>query len=186
MSLAKKLNLNSGKTLRVSGKPASVDLGDVKPSANSDAELLFAKTLADVDAKAGAVVAAAKADRIAWIAYPKAGQLGTDLNRDILWKHLLKSGIQGVRQIALDDVWSAMRFRPKPGSAKPASKKAGGINARWHEAHRLGTGSSLDERIAWHVAHAKACACRPMPASILAAIDAGTKKKRSSKSSRAR
>ena len=29
-------------------------------------------------------VAAAKADRLAWLAYPKAGQLGTDLNRDIV------------------------------------------------------------------------------------------------------
>ncbi|WP_224246101.1 hypothetical protein [Hyalangium gracile] len=46
------------------------------------------------------------------MAYPKAGQLGTDLNRDVLWKHLLKEGIQGVRQVALDPVWSAMRFRP--------------------------------------------------------------------------
>ena len=46
-----------------------------------------------------------------WIAYPKAGELGTDLNRDILWRHLLKRRIQGVRQIAIDDVWSALRFR---------------------------------------------------------------------------
>jgi len=50
-------------------------------------------------------------DRLAWIAYPKAGQLGTDLNRDILWRHLLKRRIRGVRQIAIDDVWSALRFR---------------------------------------------------------------------------
>lgn len=46
------------------------------------------------------------------VAYPKAGQLDTDLNRDVLWKRLLKSDVQGVRQIALDSVWSAMRFRP--------------------------------------------------------------------------
>jgi hypothetical protein len=58
------------------------------------------------------VLAAAREDRIAWIAYPKAGQLGTDLNRDILWKHLLAQSILGIRQIALDEVWSAMRFRP--------------------------------------------------------------------------
>jgi len=39
--------------------------------------------------------------------------MGTDLNRDVLWKHLLeKHRVQGVRQIALDEVWSAMRFRP--------------------------------------------------------------------------
>jgi len=57
------------------------------------------------------VVEAAMEDRLAWIAYPKAGQLGTDLNRDILWRHLLKRRIQGVRQIAIDDSWSALRFR---------------------------------------------------------------------------
>jgi len=116
VSLAKKLNLKPEMRVRVVGKPASVDLDDVSvtTSAKAEAEFLFAKTLAEVDAKAGPIIAAAKADRIAWIAYPKAGQLGTDLNRDILWKHLLKKGIQGVRQIALDPVWSALRFRPKP------------------------------------------------------------------------
>lgn len=115
MSLAKKLNLKDGMKLRVVGKPAGVDLGDVATttSAKADAVLVFVKTLADVDAKAGPLIEAAKEDRIAWAAYPKAGQLGTNLNRDVLWKRLLKDDIQGVRQVALDDVWSAMRFRPK-------------------------------------------------------------------------
>ena len=87
-SLATKLNLKPGMKARVVGKPADVDL-------------------------AGVAVEAASEDRIAWIAYPKAGKLDTDLNRDILWRHLLSKGIQGVRQVALDEVWSAMRFRPK-------------------------------------------------------------------------
>lgn len=114
MGLAKKLNLKPGTKLRVVGKPAAVDLGDVETttSAKAEAVLVFVKTLADVDAKAAPAVDAARADRIAWIAYPKAGQLGTDLNRDVLWKRLLPEGIQGVRQVALDDVWSAIRFRP--------------------------------------------------------------------------
>jgi hypothetical protein len=114
MSLAKKLNLKPGMTVRVLGKPAGVGLDDVatSSSARADAVLVFVKKLADVDAKCAPVVAAAKQDRVAWIAYPKAGQLATDLNRDILWRYLLAQGIQGVRQIALDDVWSAMRFRP--------------------------------------------------------------------------
>ena len=47
------------------------------------------------------------------VTYPKAGQLDTDLNRDILCRHLLQHGIKGVRQIALDALWSAMWFRPK-------------------------------------------------------------------------
>jgi hypothetical protein len=113
MSLAKKLNLKDGTKVRVVGKPAGVDFDDVAmTSGKGDAVFVFVKTLAEVDAKCGPVVEAAKEDRIAWIAYPKAGQLATDLNRDVLWKHLLKRGIQGIRQIAIDDVWSAMRFRP--------------------------------------------------------------------------
>jgi hypothetical protein len=115
MSLAKKLNLKDGMKVRVIGKPAGVDLGDVvtTTSARADAILVFIKTLAEVDAKGAPFIEAAKEDRIAWAAYPKAGQLGTDLNRDILWKHLQQQDIDGVRQVALDDVWSAMRFRPK-------------------------------------------------------------------------
>lgn len=53
----------------------------------------------------------ARADHLAWAAYPKAGQLGTDLNRDILWKHMEEHGIKPVRQVAIDGTWSAMRFR---------------------------------------------------------------------------
>ncbi|MEW5848050.1 MAG: hypothetical protein AB2A00_04520 [Myxococcota bacterium] len=114
MSLAKKLNLKDGMKVRVVGKPAGVDLDDVTTttSAKADAVLVFVKTLSEVDAKCAPMVDAAKEDRIAWVAYPKAGQLGTDLNRDVLWRHLQKNDIQGVRQVALDDVWSAMRFRP--------------------------------------------------------------------------
>jgi hypothetical protein len=114
MSLAQKLNLKSGMKARVVGKPADVDLSDVAvtSSASADAVIVFAKTLAEVDAKAGPVVSAGKEDRIAWLAYPKAGKLDTDLNRDIVWKHMLKKGVQAVRQVAIDEVWSALRFRP--------------------------------------------------------------------------
>jgi phage-related baseplate assembly protein len=114
MSLARKLNLKDGMKVRVLAKPRGVDLDDVvtTTSASADGVILFVRTRAEIDAKAAPFIDAARADRIAWIAYPKAGQLGTDLNRDIVWKHLQKDGIQGVRQIAIDDVWSALRFRP--------------------------------------------------------------------------
>jgi hypothetical protein len=46
-------------------------------------------------------------------------------------------------------------------------------NRAWHEAHRMPTNAKLEERVAWHVAHAKACACRPMPASVVEALKAG-------------
>ena len=115
--LEKKLNLKKGMTTRVVGKPADVELSGVAvaPSPRAQGVIVFVRTLADVERTAAPVVAAAKADRIAWLAYPKAGQLETDLNRDILWRHMQKKGVSGVRQIAIDEVWSAMRFRPKGG-----------------------------------------------------------------------
>jgi hypothetical protein len=112
--LARKLNLKPGMTLRVVGRPSNVDLEDVKTTSlpTADGVLVFVRAVAEVSTKAKPAIDAARADGLAWIAYPKGGQLGTDLNRDILWKHLQAEGIEGVRQIALDEVWSAMRFRP--------------------------------------------------------------------------
>jgi hypothetical protein len=113
MSLAKKLNFKPGMKALVIGRPAQVDLDDLETgTAAADGILAFARKLGDVDTKCDAVVQAAKADRIAWIAYPKSGQLETDISRDILWRHLRQRGVRGVRQIAIDSVWSALRFRP--------------------------------------------------------------------------
>jgi hypothetical protein len=99
VSLAKKLNLKDGMKVRVIGKPADIDLDDVVVTTSTKAEaiLIFFKPLAEVDAKCVPLIEAAKEDRIAWAAYPKAGQLGTDLNRDVLWKQLENRGSQGVR-----------------------------------------------------------------------------------------
>jgi hypothetical protein len=94
--------------------PTDVDLGGltIGEPPGADGVIAFVRTLAAVDAKCDPVLDAARMDRIAWLAYPKGGQRGTDLNRDILWKHMLGKGVQGVRQVAIDDTWSALRFRP--------------------------------------------------------------------------
>jgi hypothetical protein len=57
-------------------------------------------------------VADALSDRLAWVGHPKAGGLGTDLNRNRVVELLRAKGIQPVRQIAIDETWSALRFRP--------------------------------------------------------------------------
>jgi hypothetical protein len=111
--LAKKFNLKSGMEARVVAKPEGVELSGVSTTESADAEgvIVFVRTLADVEASSEPVVDAAKADRIAWLAYPKGKQLGTDLNRDILWQHMKQKGVRPVRQISIDDTWSALRFR---------------------------------------------------------------------------
>lgn len=51
-----------------------------------------------------------------WVAYPKANR--SDINRDTLWPILGEYGMRPIGQVALDDTWSAMRFRPlKDGEA---------------------------------------------------------------------
>jgi hypothetical protein len=44
------------------------------------------------------------------------------------------------------------------------------MNARWHDAHPMPPGATLDQRVTWHVAHARACGCRPMPATVVAEL----------------
>lgn len=113
MSLAKKLNLKDTSSLRILHKPTSVQLDDVSSDAKAEGVIVFVTKSKDLS-KAKPAFEAAREDKIAWIAYPKAGQLGTDLNRDILWTEVgkLDPKIKPVRQVALDDVWSALRFRP--------------------------------------------------------------------------
>lgn len=83
-----------------------------KDPRSAKAVLVFVKNSDELRAQVAPAVAAARRDAITYIAYPKAGQLGTDLSRDSLWAMLREQGIKPVRQIALDDVWSALRFRP--------------------------------------------------------------------------
>jgi hypothetical protein len=66
----------------------------------------------DLDDVAGPAIAAAREDRLAWIAYPKARQLGTDLNRDTLAALAEARGARAVRSVSINGVWSALRFRP--------------------------------------------------------------------------
>ena len=117
MDLSGKLQIKPGTTVGVHHQPRDVDidLGDgvtVTAGDSSDAVILFARTKADLTAHGGPVVAAARADKLAWVAYPKAGKLGTDLNRDSLNAAMNDNGVQAVRQVSIDDVWSALRFRP--------------------------------------------------------------------------
>jgi hypothetical protein len=49
------------------------------------------------------------------------------------------------------------------------------INAAWHEAHRMPKNPTPRQRLKWHVAHAKACACRPLTAAMLAALKKAAK-----------
>ncbi len=37
------------------------------------------------------------------------------------------------------------------------------INKAWHEKNRMPKNPSLEQRLQWHLEHAKHCSCREMP-----------------------
>jgi len=74
---------------------------------------LFAKNSGELAEYAPAAIRAVKPDGLLWVTYPKGGKkAGTDLNRDVLWELMSRHGLAGVSLVAVDDTWSAMRFRP--------------------------------------------------------------------------
>jgi hypothetical protein len=41
------------------------------------------------------------------------------------------------------------------------------INAIWHKKHPMPSRATPQQRLRWHLAHAKACGCRKLSASML-------------------
>ena len=111
MSLGGKLALKD-RPIQVVDPPAGFDLATGPPRPGEEALLVFVKDRAALRKQMAQIVRSAVADRLTWVAYPKGGQLGTDLNRDSLAELLRQEGAQPVTQISIDATWSALRFRP--------------------------------------------------------------------------
>jgi hypothetical protein len=117
VDLRGKFQLKSGQAIEFVDAPDSI-VGllselETRPGGDSgQALLVFLANEASLTKRGTMIVKATSSDRLTWVAYPKAGKLGTDLNRDSLAALLVERGVQPVRQIAIDDVWSALRFRP--------------------------------------------------------------------------
>lgn len=120
--LFKKLNLGTHTEIQVLNAPASfapelAALHDVtvKKSIGSPCHfaLAFVITQAQLDAASTRLVAAAADDGILWLVYPKASskRYRCEFNRDCGWKLLGAAGFEPVRMVAVDEDWSALRFR---------------------------------------------------------------------------
>jgi hypothetical protein len=81
--------------------------------AAADFLLAFVTRQSEVDALTPQVAARAKGDAIVWFAYPKgtSKKLKCDFNRDTGWELLKQAGFDTVRAVAIDDDWTALRFR---------------------------------------------------------------------------
>jgi len=121
VTVGAKLQLHPAATVCVLGRPGGVDLELperarlVDEPGDAAAVIVFAVDAAALAVHLTALVEAAARDALAWLCYPKGRQLGTDLTRDVAAELVVAGGgVRPVRQVSIDAVWSALRFRPAP------------------------------------------------------------------------
>ncbi|MFM8393044.1 MAG: hypothetical protein ACKOB4_03875 [Acidobacteriota bacterium] len=75
--------------------------------------LAFAVTVEERDRLAAGMIESTEGDAIIWIAYPKgtSKRYKGEFNRDCGWRVFGEAGFEPVRQVAIDEDWSALRFR---------------------------------------------------------------------------
>ena len=122
--LGKKLQLKPTDKLLLLNAPAEIaeiliaegytltNTADVQVAQLFDAVLLFVRSRQELEHFAPPSAAALKLGGMLWAAYPKkTSGIKSDLTRDEGWKVLAELGYAGVRQVAVDTTWSALRFK---------------------------------------------------------------------------
>jgi hypothetical protein len=119
-----KLNLKDQPEIVVLNAPASFEpelaalqgvnvLRDLKAAKKLTFALAFVTKQAEVNKLAAALAKRAQGDALVWFAYPKgtSKKYKCEFNRDTGWAALGELGFEGVRMVAIDEDWSALRFR---------------------------------------------------------------------------
>lgn len=93
---------------RISPIVTDVDEVDVVQCA-----IVFVQTKAEIDLIARFLADKANPNALIWMAYPKKSSKGyqSQLSRDVGWDAMGRYGYEPVRQISLNDDWSALRFK---------------------------------------------------------------------------
>jgi hypothetical protein len=119
-----KLNLKTHKEILVINAPASFEpelkalkqvavVRDPKQLRVVTFALAFVTKQTEVNALTKQLVAKADGDALLWFAYPKgtSKKYQCEFNRDTGWDALKAAGFDTVRAVAIDEDWSALRFR---------------------------------------------------------------------------
>jgi hypothetical protein len=79
----------------------------------ADFWLAFVTQKSEVDKLGPQIAKRAAGDAIVWFAYPKgtSKKYKCDFNRDTGWNALNAKGFETVRSVAIDEDWTALRFR---------------------------------------------------------------------------
>ena len=122
-SIVRKLGLKPGMRALVLGAPSGYmdslaplpDGVGVSESLGSAHEFVqfFARKKSEITKSAKKLLQSAAPGALVWITYPKKiSGVESDLGREEVWAAMEGTGWRPVSQIAIDDVWSALRFRP--------------------------------------------------------------------------
>ena len=124
-SLFKKLNYKNHEIIVVINSPASFDdelqqmapftniIREIDKATGVDFAILFVTSQEEVDESILRIYPGLKGDAVLWFCYPKGSsrKYKSVINRDKGWETMGKLGLEPVRQIAVDEDWSALRFR---------------------------------------------------------------------------
>lgn len=120
-SLVEKLGIKAGSNIIILNAPDGYDktLGElpadvfVAPSLASTVGFIqfFSKEREELDKTFPALKQAIAHDGMLWISWPKgASKIATDLNENVIREIGLQNGLVDVKVIAVDEVWSGLKF----------------------------------------------------------------------------
>jgi hypothetical protein len=123
--LFKKLNYKEQSIIAAINSPKTLDnelegmsktatiIKNITDVVETEFAICFVTTENEIDAFISAIYQKLKGDAIIWICYPKmtSKNYKCDFNRDTGWTRLGKYNLEPVRQAAIDDDFSALRFR---------------------------------------------------------------------------
>jgi hypothetical protein len=124
-NLLEKLQLGDEKNLLIQGLPSAIEkqffrltfaknLTPLLKIRRIDFALVFAINETQLASIVNEVLPALHENAKFWVAYPKkTSKIATTLYRDCSWNCITGSGYEGVRQVPLDHVWTAVRFKKK-------------------------------------------------------------------------
>lgn len=120
----KKLNFTNQKVVTIINAPEEFNhrmgainhLAEVRTELSNDSVeflLIFVCTKDQIKSGAKQVAQIPEGDFILWFAYPKKSskKYKLDISRDDGWQALGDLGYEGVRMVAIDEDWSALRLR---------------------------------------------------------------------------
>jgi predicted SnoaL-like aldol condensation-catalyzing enzyme len=122
-SIVKKLGLKPGMRALVLGAPSGY-LESLAPlpggvvvsktvGGNHGFVQFFASKKAEIEKSKKKLLESADPGALVWISYPKkSSRVESDLSREVVWAAMEETGWRPVSQIAINEVWSALRLRP--------------------------------------------------------------------------